>query len=108
MLWTGGFVQILFASGVGLALNSLLTVGSIYVLRVRRPELLRPFRVPGYPITPAIYLAMTAASLAFAFADREGGRAALAGLAGIAAGVPLYACSVRGRSRRGGPSGPAA
>jgi amino acid transporter len=33
-----------------------LAVAGVYRLRARRPELPRPYRVPGYPIVPAIFL----------------------------------------------------
>ena len=33
-----------------------LTVAAVFVLRTRRPELPRPYRVWGYPIVPAVFL----------------------------------------------------
>jgi amino acid transporter len=33
-----------------------LTVAAVFVLRVRRPELARPYRVWGYPVVPAVFL----------------------------------------------------
>jgi amino acid transporter len=33
-----------------------LTVAAVFVLRVRHPELARPYRVWGYPIVPAVFL----------------------------------------------------
>jgi amino acid transporter len=33
-----------------------LTVAAVFVLRARRPELARPYRVWGYPIVPAVFL----------------------------------------------------
>ena len=59
LLWTGSFENIVIYAGVGLALFSMLTVSSIYVLRWTRPDLPRPFRTPGYPVVPAIFLAVT-------------------------------------------------
>ena len=56
LLWTGSFESIVIYAGVGLALFSMLAVSSIYVLRWTRPDLPRPFRTPGYPIVPAIFL----------------------------------------------------
>ncbi len=104
LLWSGRFEQIVFASGVGLALNSLLTVGAVYVLRWRKPTLHRPFRVPGYPLVPAVYLALTVASLVFAFLDPDQQVASLAGLAGVLSAIPVYAITILkphwfGRSR---------
>ena len=57
LLWTGSFDLLLTYSSVGLALFSMLTVSSVYALRWRRPDLPRPFSTPGYPVTPAIFLA---------------------------------------------------
>ncbi len=36
----------------------ILTVVGLFVLRIRRPEMPRPYRVFGYPVLPAIYLMM--------------------------------------------------
>jgi len=33
-----------------------LTVLGLFILRMRLPKLERPYRVPGYPILPAIYM----------------------------------------------------
>ena len=34
-----------------------LSVGAIYRLRRTRPDLERPYRVPGYPFVPAVFIA---------------------------------------------------
>ncbi len=54
LLWTGSFESIIVYAGVGLSIFSMLAMSSIYVLRWRRPDLPRPFRTPGYPVTPAV------------------------------------------------------
>lgn len=36
----------------------ILTIGSLFVLRIRRPEAERPYRAVGYPVLPAIYIVM--------------------------------------------------
>jgi len=38
-----------------------LTVGGLFVLRWRRPDLPRPYKVPGYPWLPALYVIATTA-----------------------------------------------
>lgn len=68
----------------------LLLVGiGLFVLRVREPHAPRPFRVPIYPVLPAIFCATSLyllhASIAFT------GIGALAGLAVLAAGALLLA-----------------
>jgi amino acid transporter len=37
-----------------------LTVAAVFVLRARRPELPRPYRVWGYPVVPAVFLLASA------------------------------------------------
>ena len=95
LLWSGGFEAIAFAAGVGLALNSLLTVAAVFVLRWRHPDWPRPFRTPGYPVVPLVFLTLTAAALVFAFLHPATRIKSLAGLGGIACGVPAYWFSTR-------------
>jgi basic amino acid/polyamine antiporter, APA family len=70
MLWTSSFDAILVFSAVGLSLTSLLAVAAVYVLRYRRPDLPRPFRVPGYPVVPGIYLVGTTTVLVATFLEK--------------------------------------
>ena len=65
-----------------------LTVGAVFILRRKRPNLPRPYRTWGYPVTPAIFilaaLFISASSLIQQFWN------ALAGLAIILLGVPAF------------------
>jgi basic amino acid/polyamine antiporter, APA family len=88
LLWTGTQESIIVYAGVGLSIFSMLAMSSIFVLRWRRPELARPFRTPGYPLTPAIYLFLTALLTAATFHDRP--RVSSYALLSILAGVPFY------------------
>jgi len=88
LLWTASFERILLYSGVGLAIFSMLTVSAVYVLRRRQPDLPRPFRTPGYPILPAIYLAGTGLLTAAVFYERP--VVSSVSLLSIAVGVPVY------------------
>ena len=36
----------------------ILTLGGLFVLRWKRPDMPRPYRAFGYPLLPAIYIAM--------------------------------------------------
>jgi basic amino acid/polyamine antiporter, APA family len=38
----------------------ILTIGSLFVLRIRRPDAERPYKALGYPVLPALYIAMAA------------------------------------------------
>lgn len=97
LLWTGSFDSLVVYASVGLALFSMLTISSVYVLRVRQPNLPRPFKTPGYPVTPAIYLLFTAILTAAAFRQRPWVSAYA--LLSIMAGIPIYFLWQRGRSR---------
>ena len=90
---SSGFESILVFAGFTLALNSFATVFGVFVLRWRQPELPRPYRTFGYPITPLIYLGLTGWTLSFVLLNKpvEG----LFGLAIIAAGLVLYFVSER-------------
>ena len=61
---------ILLYSGVGLAFFSMLTVSVVYLFHRRRPDLPRPFRTPGYPIVPAVYLTGTGLLAAAVFYEQ--------------------------------------
>jgi basic amino acid/polyamine antiporter, APA family len=75
-----------------------LTVAGVYVID-RGPSSARPaLRVPGYPVTPAVYLVLTLAVLGLLASG--GPRQALVGLLVVAAGVPVYHLSGASRPRR--------
>ena len=108
LLWTGSFDLLLIYSSVGLALFSMLTVSSVYALRWRRPDLPRPFSTPGYPVTPAIFLAATGLIVWAIFSERP--RVSIYSLLSILAGVPVYYlwAAFKGRGEGGdrAPGGP--
>ncbi len=95
LLWTGSFEAIVVYIGVGLSLSSMLSVGAVYVLRARRPDLPRPFRVPGYPWTPAVYIVANAALTIAAFVEES--RISLLSILSILTGLPVYALMASGR-----------
>jgi APA family basic amino acid/polyamine antiporter len=97
LLWTGSFESIVIYAGVGLALFSMLTVSSIYVLRRTRPDLPRPFRTPGYPVVPAIFLTVTAILTIAVFVERPW--VSLYSLLSILTGLPVYYIWLRPRRR---------
>jgi len=88
LLWTGSFESIVLYASVGLAIFSMLTISAVYVLRWRHPDWPRPFRTPGYPFVPAVFLAATSALTVAAFLHRpwESGLS----LASILLGVPFF------------------
>ena len=90
---SGTFESVLVFAGFTLALNSFITVLGAFVLRWRQPDLPRPYRTFGYPVTPLVYLGLTAWTLAYVLMNRpvEG----LFGLAIIASGLLIYALVYR-------------
>ena len=85
---TGSFEQlftyVVFASWLFAALAA----ASVFVLRRRRPDAPRPFRVPGYPVTPALFILVAAGVVANTVVARP--VEALIGLGIVATGVPGY------------------
>ncbi|MEA3191152.1 MAG: basic amino acid/polyamine antiporter, family [Thermoplasmata archaeon] len=67
----------------------------LMVLRKTRPDLERPYKVPGYPVVPLLFIATSLAFVGYllwqqvtTFSANNFSR--LAGLAVVAAGVPVY------------------
>lgn len=66
-----------------------LAAASVFVYRSRMPNLERPFRVPGYPVTPFVFI-LAAATLVINTVVRQPGRAAV-GIGIVLIGAPAYA-----------------
>lgn len=60
---------------------------SLLVLRIREPNIVRPFRVPFYPLTPLLFCAVCAYLLYSSLVYT--GVGAIAGVLVVAAGIPL-------------------
>jgi APA family basic amino acid/polyamine antiporter len=86
---TSSFESVLVFSGFILALNSLVTVLGVFVLRYRQPDLPRPYRTFGYPVTPLIYLSLTMWTLLFVIINKT--QESLMGLGVILVGLIVYA-----------------
>jgi len=66
----------------------LMTAVSVFVLRRKLPDLVRPYRTLGYPIVPVLFVAVAAFLLVSTLQTRP--RESLMGLFLMALGVPLY------------------
>ena len=88
LLFTGTFRDILTYTGVGLSLSAMFVVGSVFVLRIRRPAMVRPFKTPLYPLTPLLFLICTAGMIVFAFIQQP--EWSTASIISILAGIPFY------------------
>jgi APA family basic amino acid/polyamine antiporter len=86
---TSSFEAVLVFSGFILALNSFVTVLGVFVLRQQQPDLPRPYRTFAYPVTPLIYLALTAWTLAYVLIERPVEAGSGLGIIGI--GLVFYA-----------------
>ena len=72
----------------GLLLFNGLGVAAVFVLRKKMPDIPRPYKVPGYPIVPALFLLATIYLMLNTLVTTPG--RALAGLGIIAVGLPVY------------------
>ena len=84
---TDSFEGVLSYAGFTLNLMALLTVAGVFVLRYTAPDLPRPYRVWGYPFTPAVFVLLNMVILAFVLQARP--VAACASLLTVLAGVLL-------------------
>jgi o-succinylbenzoate synthase len=97
---TGTFEQLLtcvvFTAWIFYGLGAL----ALLVLRRRAPHAPRPFRVPGYPVTPALFVVAAAAVVVNTLATQTA--VSLVGLAVLLAGVPAFYAwrGTRSRTRR--------
>lgn len=66
-----------------------LTVLGLFVLRVRRPQMDRPYRVPGYPILPGLYMVLCLLLMVDLLIVRP--EFTWPGLIIVLTGIPVYA-----------------
>lgn len=85
---TATFDSVITYLGFTLTLSSFMTVLGVFVHRIRFPEIPRPYKTWGYPITPIIFLGISLWILIFLFQGKP--TESLAGLATIALGLPVY------------------
>lgn len=93
LLLSNSFGQVMTYAGFTMSLMMLLVVIGVIVLRVRQPDLARPFRMWGYPVTPAIFILLNVWSLGFVVAGRP--LASLAGFGTLAVGGLAYHLATR-------------
>jgi APA family basic amino acid/polyamine antiporter len=72
----------------GAVIFETLAVVSIFVFRRTRPDAERPYRCPGYPVVPALYVLLPACVLVNMFVNQW--REAVTGVAFIALGAAVY------------------
>jgi basic amino acid/polyamine antiporter, APA family len=85
---TATFESLLIYVGFTLSLSAAATVVGALVLRRRQPAAARPFRTPGWPVVPLLFVGLSIWIAAHAVAERP--RESLAGAATLALGALLY------------------
>jgi APA family basic amino acid/polyamine antiporter len=87
---TGTYSQLLnYVIFAALVFYVLTTIG-LFILRRTRPDIERPYRAIGYPVLPALYIALAAAvALILLIAERTRTEA-VGGLVIVLIGVPVY------------------
>ena len=93
IVFFGAFERLVVYTGFAIIVFSAMAVAAVIVLRIRRPDAPRPFKVPAYPWIPAAYVAVSIWIVAVAILTRP--LETLFGLITIAAGVPFYLVSRR-------------
>jgi APA family basic amino acid/polyamine antiporter len=88
LLLTGKFEDVLVYIQMALILFSALTVLGVIVLRVREPDLPRPYRTWGYPVTPVLFLLVSAFMIFYVVQTKPW--QSLAGLGTVLAGLIVY------------------
>lgn len=88
ILFLTDFKNLYRYAAVGLSLFALLFIAAVYVLRVKQPDLSRPFRVPGYPVVPAVFMIVILFMTIFAFRQWPG--PSRLSLCSILAGIPVF------------------
>ncbi len=99
LLLTSAFEQVLVYTQFSLLTCSFLTVSGVIVYRFTQPDLPRPFRVPFYPLTPLLFLAISAFAIIYTAAAKP--TEALFGALTLLGGLGVYAMVSRGKNQRG-------
>jgi len=95
LLLTATFEQVLVYTQLALLACGFLVVLGLMILRHREPTLSRPFRVPLYPLTPLLFLAISAFALIYTAVSRP--------FEAVCGGVTMLVCLLLyfpARSRR--------
>jgi APA family basic amino acid/polyamine antiporter len=91
MLLTRSFEAVLDFIQFSLTACSFLAVLGVIKLRITHPDLPRPYRAWGYPVTPVIFLVVTAFMMYYLVVNRPA--QSLAGFAMMLAGLAIYGAS---------------
>jgi APA family basic amino acid/polyamine antiporter len=102
-VWSRSFEQLIESFVLGTWPWLALAVSAVVVLRRRQPGLARPYRTPGYPLVPLVFIGGTLAVVAAALVEHPG--TTLAGIGLTLLGIPLYLVRRAASRRRGSEPG---
>jgi APA family basic amino acid/polyamine antiporter len=91
LLLTQSFEKVLDFIQFSLTFCSFFAVLGVIKMRITHPELVRPYRAWGYPITPLVFLSLTLFMMYYLVVDRP--LQSLGGLGLMAAGLVIYYAS---------------
>jgi APA family basic amino acid/polyamine antiporter len=85
---SAAFDALLVYVGFTLSLSAAATVAAAAWLRHKEPDLPRPFRTPGWPVTPAVFFALSLWMTAYSIQDRP--LESAAGALSVVVGAVVY------------------
>ncbi|WP_321366655.1 amino acid permease [uncultured Desulfuromusa sp.] len=88
MILCAAYDTLLIYIGFTLSLTAVMTVMALFFLRWKKPELVRPYRTLGYPLTPLIFISGNLWIIAYTLSSRP--VVCVAGLLTIGVGAGLY------------------
>ena len=91
LILTSSFKTIMVFAGFMLAFCGAMAVLGVIVLRLKEPDLARPYKTPLYPFVPIVFLVITCSFLVFTIKSEP--MPALYGLVTIIGGFVFYLCS---------------
>ena len=87
---TGSYGQLLnYVIFAALVFYALTTIG-LFILRAKRPDAERPYRAFGYPVLPAIYIALTTLVMLLILLSPSTRQDAFLGLVLVLIGIPVF------------------
>jgi basic amino acid/polyamine antiporter, APA family len=89
MLFTQSFEKVLDFIQFALLFCSFFTVLGVIKLRITRPDLPRPYRAWGYPVTPVVFLLVTGFMMYYLLTERP--LQAFLGMSIMISGLAIYA-----------------
>ena len=98
MLFTRSFEKVLDFIQFSLLFCSFFTVLGVIKLRITRPDLPRPYRAWGYPVTPVVFLLVTGFMMYYLLTERP--VQSLLGILIMISGLLIYALFLKRARRR--------